>query len=146
MPTSLKERLFRDASVFPALVALLASGSPAVFRWRDQQLNPQGETFPAVVVQQISNPNTYGVAGRLPTSTVRVQFSVYGSGNNSQNADAVVTALTAFLDQWSGGSGISGLPQYSNLIVADRDFGIAKTEPLTYLRIVDAQLFFDDSI
>ncbi len=146
MSTSLKERLFRDASVFPALVALLASGSPAIFRWRDQQLNPQGEQFPAVVVQQISNPRTYSVAGRLPTGFVRVQFTVYGTGNNSQNADAVVDALQSFLDQWHGGSGISGNSQYSNLIVADRDFGVAKTDPLTYVRMVDAQIFFDDSV
>lgn len=143
MPTSLKARLWAGAAAFPALAALLATGSPAYFRWYDTQL-PQASQFPAIVVQQISNPRTYGVAGRLPTGFTRMQFTVYGLGNDSQSADAVVTALTAFLDQWDGGSGISGNSQYSNLIVGDRDFGIANTQPLTYMRIVDAQIFSSD--
>lgn len=143
--SSLKARLFADASAFAALAALLASGSPAIFRWYDQQL-PQRAAFPAVVVHQISNPRTYAVTGRLPTGFTRMQFTVYGTGNDSENANAVVNALVAFLDQWDGGSGIVGLPAYSNLIVADRDFGIASTQPLTYMRVVDAQIFSNDLI
>ncbi len=146
MPTSLKARLLTGAMAFPALAALLASSpSPLVLRWFDTQL-PQGARFPCVVVQQISNPRTYAVTGRLPTGFTRMQFTVYGAGNDSQNANDVVTALVAFLDQWDGGSGIVGLPAYSNIIVGDKDAGVANTQPLTYTRIIDAQIFSSDEV
>jgi hypothetical protein len=144
MSTSLKARLYFAATQNAGLSALLLSGSPGVFRWFDQQL-VQSSGFPAIVVSQVSNPRTYGVSGRLPTSSQRMQFSVYGAGNDSQNADLVVNALTSFLDGFAGG-GIAGLSQQSNLIVGDRDFGIANTNPLTYLRVVDVLIFSNDTI
>lgn len=144
MSTSLKARLYTAALLDAGLLALLATGSPAVMRWYDQQL-PQGATFPAIVVQQISNPRDYATTGRMPTGFTRMQFRVFGTGNDSQGANAVVDALANFLDGFAG-SGIAGLAQYSNLIVADRDAGIANTQPLTYQRIVDAMIFSNDNL
>lgn len=144
MSTSLKARLYAAALVDAGLLALLASGSPAVLRWYDQQL-PQGATFPAMVVQQISNPRTYVTTGRMPTGFSRMQFRIFGTGNDSQNASAVVAALANFLDGFNG-SGIAGLAQYSNIIVADRDAGLANTQPLTFQRIVDAMIFSNDNL
>lgn len=143
MSTSLKARLYSAAKVDAGLSALLASGSPSVFRFYDTQL-PQATTFPAILVQMISNPRTYAVSGRMPTDFSRMQFNVFGTGTDSEEADRVVTALAKFLDGFSGGSGIAGLSQYSNLIVADRDAGVAQTQPLTYQRIVDAMIFSND--
>ncbi len=145
MSTTLKARLRSAVLLDAGLMAILASGSPAVLRWHDVQL-PQGATFPAVVVQMISNPRTYAVSGRLPTGFSRMQFNVFGTGTDSQEADQVVTALAKFLDQFSGGTGVTGKSQYSNLIVADRDAGVAQTQPLTYQRILDAMIFSDDSL
>jgi hypothetical protein len=144
MSTTIKARLYAAARLDAGLAALLGSGSPMFLRWWDQQLPMSGAVFPAVVVSQISNARTYAVSGRLPTGFSRIQFDVYGTGNNSQEADQIVTALEKFLDGFSGGSGIAGASQYSNLIVADRDAGIASTQPLTYRRIVDAQIFVND--
>ncbi len=145
MSTTLKARLRSAVLLDAGLMAILASGSPAVLRWHDVQL-PQGATFPAVVVQTISNNRTYCVSGRLPTGFSRLQFSAYGTGTDSEEADAIVTALAKFLDGFSGGSGIVGASQYSNLIVADRDAGIAQTQPLTYQRVVDVMVFSNDSL
>jgi hypothetical protein len=141
--TSLKARLFSAAQADAGLAALLYDGQ--TFHWYDQRL-PQPAQFPAVVAAIASNPATYAVTGKLPTSTTRVQFTVYGTGNDSENANAVVTALQNFLAGFWQGVGIQNLPAYSNIIVADRDFGVAETQPLTYLRIVDAQIFWNDSI
>lgn len=140
MANSIKAKLFAGASSYAPLTALLTA---SVFQWGDQQLsqNFNLKTHGAVVVQQISNPQSYTVAGRLPTSFSRVQFTIYGIGNDSQNADAIADALISFLDQWDGGSGIPGLSQYSNLVVGDRDFGVAQTNPMTYTRILDVQIF-----
>lgn len=147
MPTSLKAKLFAAASVDAGLVALLKDGAHP-FRWFDIQLPqnwPKGSVlFPAVTVQLISNPRSYAVTGKIPTSFNRVQFTVYGTGNDSQNAELVVNAIDAFLQTFSG-SGLS-VPAYPNYIVGDRDAGIADTNPLTYMRILDANVFNDDSI
>ncbi len=145
MSTTLKARLYSAAKLDAGLVALLGSGSPMVFRFYDTQL-PQSTPFPAVLVQMISNNRTYCVSGRLPTGFSRMQFNVFGTGTDSQEADQVVTALAKFLDGFSGGSGILGASQYSNLIVADRDAGIANTQPLTYQRVVDVQIFSNDNL
>lgn len=142
MASTLKAKLFSGASSFPALTALLGTNP---FRLYDTQL-VQKATFPAVVMFMVSNPNTYTLTGRLPTSWVRVQFTVYGTGNDSQNADAVVVALTAFLEQWSATANVNGLEACPNNIVGDRDGGIANTQPLTYQRFVDVMIFNNDSV
>lgn len=138
---SIKSKLFAAASIDAGLQALLGTNP---FRWFDQQL-PQGAAFPALTVTVVSNPRTYVFNGQLSTSFVRVQFSVYGTGNNSQNAEAVVGALASFLRGFNA-YGIPNLPANANTIVADRDGGIAQTQPLTYQRFVDAMIFDNETV
>jgi hypothetical protein len=140
---SLKAKLFAAASANSGLVALLKSGT-GPFRWWDTQCQQQ-YGFPAVVVRTVSNPNTYTVLGALPTSFARVQFTVFGTGNDSENANAVVNALKSFLATFSAGEALS-VPAYPNLVVGDRDFGIAQTDPLTFQRIIDVQIFNNDLV
>lgn len=137
---TLKDKLFAAASVNTGLLALLGT-SP--FRWFDIRL-PQQATFPAVVVFVVSDPRTYVANGRLSTSDTRVQFTVYGTGNNSENASAVVTALADFFATFNA-IGIPGLPVYPNRIVGDREGGVAQTQPLTYQRFVDVMIFNDEN-
>ena len=146
MYTSLKAKLFAAALLNPSLVYLLGSGSPLLLRWFDTQL-PQaaGTGFPAVVVSQISDPQMYATSGRLPTSWARIQFTVYGSGNDSQNADAIVAALTSFLDTFNG-DGVTGRSQSPNYVISDRNMGIAATQPLTYMRTVDCRIFWNSTV
>lgn len=135
MPTPLKSKLFAAASAYGPLQALLGT-SP--FRWSEQLV--QGTEFPAITVFIVSNPRVYAVTGRMATSWARVQFTIFGSGNDSTNADAVAQALFSFLDNVN----FAGLPTYPanpNNIVGDRDAGIAATQPATYQRIVDAMIF-----
>ena len=134
--SSLKARLYSAASVDAGLVALLGS---APFRWFDQRL-PQGRNFPAVVVEMVGNPGDYVGSGKMPTNWTRCQFRIYGSGNDSENAEIVVLALTAFLNTFDG-PGIPGLATYPNLIANDIDMGIAQTDPLTFMRLVDVRLY-----
>lgn len=145
MATSLKEKLFAQASSFPELQALLLTGSPAPFRWYDQQL-PQKTVFPCVVVRIISNPSTYAVTGRLPTSFSRVEFRIYGTGSDSQNADLVAQAVSDFLDVFNGYGIVTPHSVHANRIVGDRDGGVADTEPLTFLRMIDAQIYNNSTL
>jgi hypothetical protein len=82
-------------------------------------------------------------AGRLSTYFARVQFTIYGTGNDSQNADAVVSAIEDFLATLNG-YGFSDLPANANTIVNDRDGGIAQTQPLTYTRTLDVMILNDE--
>lgn len=146
MSASLKAKLYADAKNFLPL-ALLLTPPAGMFQWFDQQLaQNSNHSYGSVAVQQISNPQDYAVSGRLPTSFSRMQFTVYGVGNDSENADQIVEALTNFLDQWARGSGIDGLSQYSNRVVGDRDMGIAETNPLTYMRIVDVMILNNSNV
>lgn len=142
---TLKAALFEQALDFSPLRALLASGSPEIFRWYDTQLPQKGARFPAVVVTQTNNPAEYVAGGRMPTSYVRVLFRLYGTGSDSQNADALAVALASFLDTFNG-SGITGLAAYSNHIESDRDGGIAQTDPLVYQRLVGARIFWNSTL
>lgn len=135
----LKAKLYTAAAVWPALTALL--GSPPA--WYDVQL-PQAPqppaNFPCIVAFLVSNPRVYVVTGRMATSFVRVQFTIYGTGNDSTEADAVAQALFSFLDNFNA-VGLPNSPANSNDVVGDRDFGIAATQPLTYMRVIDAMIF-----
>ena len=155
MYTSLKAKLFAAALQDAGLVSLLGGGSPLTLRYFDTQL-PQsaGTGFPAIVVRQVSDIPMYATTSMLPTRMARMQFDVYGAGqpganaNNppdSQSADAVVQALTAFLNSFNG-DGITGRTQSPNLIVSDRDAGIAATQPITFQRIVDAKIFWNPTV
>ena len=142
--TSLKAKLFAAALLNPSLVYLIGGGSPLLLNWYDQQL-PQYATFPAVVVQQISDPQMYATSGRIPTSWARMQFTVYGTGTDSQNANAIVAALTSFLDTFNG-DGVTGRSQSPNYVVGDRDMGVAQTQPLTYMRVLDTRIFWNPNV
>lgn len=137
---TLKAKLFAAASVNAELQALLGT-SP--FRWWDSQLL-QSSAFPAVVVFIVSNPADYVLGGRMSTSWVRVQFTVYGTGNDSENASAVVSALQDFLATFNA-IGVPNLPVYPNRIVNDRDGGVAATQPLTYTRTLDVMVLNDEN-
>ena len=137
---NLKEKLFAAAQLDAGLQAVLLSGS--TFQWGDTQL-PQSwnlGTKSALTVQLISDPTFYATAGPLATSWTRVQFTIFGHGNDSPNADAVAAALFAFMGSFNGGA----VPnQAANYKVGDRDFGIAQTQPLTYQRIIDYMVWND---
>lgn len=139
MYTQLKAKLFTAASANAGLQALLGSGP---FRWFDTQL-PQNASFPSVVVFQVSNPKTYNVIGPMATSFARMQFTIYGTGNDSTNADAVAEALFSFLTGFNA-AGLETSTGNANYVVNDRDAGIAQTQPLTYMRVIDVQIFNSD--
>lgn len=145
MPSSIKEKLFAAASVDTGLKALLQAGTMAPFRWWDQQVQ-QKYGFPAVSVMIVSNPRTYAVTGQLPTSFARVQFTIYGTGNDSSNANAVANALSNFLASFCAYGFGASVPAHANNIVSDRDFGIAETQPQTYMRIIDASIFDNSDV
>lgn len=145
MGTPLKEKLFTAASANAGLQALLGT-SP--FQWGDTQLEQSWNlsTLGAVLAYQISDPRTYETRGQMSTSWVRMQFTVYGNGRDSVNASAIVAALLTFLCGFFAYSAGSNATQAANQIVGDRDGGIAETQPMTYLRIVDAMILNDESL
>ena len=137
---TLKARIFAAASQDAGLQALLGT-SP--FRLYDTQLDEgalKASGGACAVVMIVSNPRDYTVLGRTAKSLVRVQIAVFGTGNDSENASAVVTAFENFFATFDA-IDIPNLPAYPNLIVGDRDAGIAQTDPLTYQRIVDVLIF-----
>jgi hypothetical protein len=139
---TLKAKIFAAASVNTELQALLGTNP---FRLYDIQL-PQQSAFPAVVMFQVSNPPAYVIGGRLSTSWARIQFTVFGTGNDSENASAVVDALQDFLKTFTAYGNLSRSGSYDNRIVNDRDAGIAQTQPLTYQRILDVLIFSNDQL
>lgn len=146
MATPLKDRIRAAAIATPALTALLGTNP---FRWYDTQL-VQGSALPAVVVQQISGAPVYVVAGRLPNSSTRMQFTCYGVNNAAGMAalSNLVRALTSFFDTLNL-VGISGLAQYQNFVVGDRDGWVALPGPVPQgnpLRLIDAMIFSNDSL
>ncbi len=140
---SLKAKLFTSASADAGLRGLLLNGP--TFQWGDVQLPQQWDlaNHSAVTVFLVSNPKDYTAAGPMFTSWTRVQFTIFGHGNDSENANAVADALFAWLRTIATLT-LDGTP--NNYVVADRDFGIAHTQPLTYQRIIDVQMLVDESI
>jgi hypothetical protein len=139
---SLKEKLFAAASATPALQALLGSDP---FQWADEQLVQGWDlgTFGAVVAYQISAPRDYATTGRFSTYRVRMQFTVYGTGNDSENASAIVSALEDFFATFKAIE--PSLTVYPNRILGDRDGGVAQTQPLTYTRTLDVSILNDEN-
>jgi hypothetical protein len=135
---TLKARIWAAASVYAPLTALLGT-SP--FRMFDQRL-PQGVAFPAVVMEAVANPHDYVSSGQMPTSFSRIQFRIYGTGNDSENASLVGDTLIAFFATFDGpGTGAIANPNY---VVGDRDMGIAQTDPMTYMRLIDIRIFSNE--
>lgn len=135
---TLKARIWAGASAYAPLVALLGS-SP--FRMFDQRL-PQGVTFPAIVMENVSKPRDYVASGQMPTSFNRMQFRIYGTGNDSENAALVGDTLIAFFATFDGPG--TGSPTQPNYVVGDRDMGIADTDPMTYMRLIDIRIFSNE--
>lgn len=144
---TLKAKLYAAASTNAELQALLTNGAGA-FQWADMQLPQQWDltNFSAVSVFQVSAPRLYSNAGRSSTYWARVQFAVFGHGNDSQNASAVVQALTDFLATFCAYRVPVNAAAYENRIVNDRDAGIAQTAPLTYQRIIDVLIWNDETV
>jgi hypothetical protein len=150
MSTTLKQKLFTQASAFTALQALLGA-PPAVFNWFDEQLdqNALNSGNAAIVVKQLPRRPMWCNLGQLPTSFNRIQFTIYGAvsdpnaGADSQSCDAVVGALQAFMPTFNA-TGI-GTPAPGNILVSDIDGGIAATQPRTFQRFVDYMIFANDN-
>jgi Protein of unknown function (DUF3168) len=137
---SLKATLRTSASGNAGLQALLGT-SP--FRWYDDQLD-QGTAFPAVTCLQITRPPIYNVGGNGDTGYTRMQLTIWGAGPGSENANAVVIAIKAFLGTFIAAVGFG--PVGRNRVVADRDFGIPLTHPLTYQRVIDVMIFSSEAV
>ena len=149
MATTLKAKLFAQASAFPALQALLGTNP---FSWWDDQLGPGAlaNGYAAVVVKQVSRRPMWANLGQLPTSFNRIQFTVYGAvpdpnaGADSQSCDDVVGALQEFMPTFNA-TGITTVAARGNVLLNDRDGGLADTLPRTYQRFVDYSVFSDDN-
>jgi hypothetical protein len=141
---SIKVKLFTQASQFTGLKTLLGT-TPANFRWFDVQLPQSQATFPAVVVNQIGAPPMYVANGRLSTYFARMQLTVYGTGNDSENATTVVQALKDFFKVFNA-TAVASAPAFPNRILQDKDGGIAATQPLTYQRFIDVMVFNDENV
>ncbi len=150
MATEVKERIRTAAAAYTPLSVILTDTAPlSVFRWYDRLLIP-GSLMPAVVVNVISDPKTYAFAGRLPTSSARYQFTLWGRFNTQGLAALyqLEQALGTFLDQLD----LVGIPdqvQYNNRIVASRD-GLApattKDTQGNPQKIIDAMIYANDSL
>lgn len=141
--TPLKDRIRAAAIVTPALTALLGTNP---FRWYDMQLN-QGSEFPAVVVQAVSNPESYAFTGQMPTSWNRMQFTLWGVNRGPEIAKlaALEAAMQTFFNSLNL-IGISGLVQYPNLIVAARDGFKPLPAPGNPQRIIDVMMFSNNTL
>ena len=146
MPTGLEQKIRTAAAAYSPLTALLASGSPATFRWYRQQL-AQGSAFPAVVVRVIFNARDYVATGALPTSTARVQFDIWGGeyAAGMAAADAVQSALYSFLDQLNL-VGVPGLSLYPNRVVSALESSYTQANSLIYGWLTDAMIFSNESL
>lgn len=143
---SLEQRIRTAAAAYAPLAALLSSGSPLVFRWYDST-PAQGFVYPAVVAFLVSNPASYCFTSQLRTSFARVQFTIWGGqfAPGVDAADAVGNALQDFLNQLNlQADGRAGIQQ-NNLIVGNRRAVFTLKDTQTYQRVVDAQIFSDDS-
>lgn len=143
MPTPLKDRIRAAAIVYPGFTALLGTNP---FRWYDQQLN-QGSAFPAVVVTTVSNPPTYAIVGRLPTSFSRLQFTVWSTNDaaGTSKLAALEALITEFLETLDL-VGIPGLCSYSNRVANVRDGFFPLPSPGNPQRLIDAVVFSNDTL
>ena len=141
---SLKAKLCAAAKLNAGLQALL--GPLPAFRWQDVQLIPTGQTIkPTVAVQQISNPKSYSVNAVLTTSFVRMQFNCFGSGADSESANSLANALFSFMETFDA-LGLPASPSRPNYVVGDRDILFTETQPAVFMRVIDYQIFVDDSV
>src|SRR6185436_3862607 len=123
---------------------LLGAGSPLVFRWFDTTL-VQKAAYPAVVMQEVSNPPTYIFCSRLNTSFSRWQFTIWGGQFSAgvTSADQVSAVLMPFFDQLNL-VGISGLSIYNNIVLSNRRAVFPMTDQPVYQRVIDVRIFSVD--
>jgi hypothetical protein len=127
------------------LRTLLGSGSPLVFRWYDTTLK-QNVTYPAVVMQEISNAPTYVYAARLNRSFSRFQFTIWGGqyAAGVTAADQVSDAMLPFFDQLNLYF-TPGLLQYNNIVLSNRRAVFTATDQPIYQRVMDVRIFSQDA-
>ncbi len=144
MATPINQRMRTAAALTPSLQALLGL-SP--FRWWFDQKR-QGSLFPCIVQQQISSATSYSATQRLATGYSRQQFTIWGGPSSAGELarNDVSTAFSAFLDQFSGGTGVTGLLLYPNRIVTIRDFPYVQSDVTMYQRVMDVMVFSDDRL
>ena len=139
MATTLLAKLRTAAALDATLGPLLG---PTPFRWYDQQLN-EGTSFPAVAAFVVSTVPQYATNARCITARYRVQFNVFDP--NPQKARQVATAIAAFLDSFNAFSSGSPVTQQPNQVVNQRDGGVAQTQPLTAMQIIDAHIWNNET-
>lgn len=141
--TPVKDRIRAAAIATPALTAILGTNP---FRWYDRQLN-QGSAFPAVVVQAISDPRTYAIVGRLPTSFSRYQFTLWALNTAAgiSGLAALEAAMVEFFESLNL-VGIPGLCSYSNQVVNARDGFFPEPQPGNPTRFIDVMIFANDNL
>ncbi len=143
---SLEQKIRTAAAAFPALVALLGSGSPVLFRWYDTTL-VQGSEYPAVVVMIASDPSQYNIGARMPMSWSRIQFTVWGGqyAGGSVSCDQVTAVLLNFLDQADFTANTKTTVQQNNLVVGNRRGAFVLKDTTIYQRILDVQILSDSN-
>jgi len=142
MATTLLAKLRTAASADATLSSLLGS-SP--FRWYDQQL-AQGTAFPAVTAEITTRVRQYSVNSLLLTAQYRVTFKVFDP--DPQQSRAVALAIEQFLTGFNAYSSAApaGQLQPNQVVMGPRDFGIAETQPLTNLQILDAMIWNNETL
>jgi hypothetical protein len=139
MSTPLEVKLRSQASVFPSLLAILGT---IPFRWYRDQLQ-QGSVYPAIVVQLISDPKSYVLTGRMPTSWARVQFTIWDT--DPERIPTTESALLDFFDVFNG-VGPGNLPSYPVEVVNTRETTVPNPEPKRFTRMLDAMIFSNDTL
>ncbi len=129
MATPLVVRMIAAAQTFPALQSLGVGLSSYPF--------PQGSVFPWITLQVISDVPSYVVNARLATSWTRIQALIFGTGVDPTNAQAVLSAWQAFLDQ-TAFDGQTGLSISPNISKGAQELGIVQTQPMTFQIRMDA--------
>lgn len=136
MSTPIEVKLFQAASANPGLLAVLGT-SP--FRWYSTQLTP-GSQFPAIVAHQVSGQNLNAFQGRLQSSRLRVQFTIF-EGPVPDTSNTVWDALMAFMDSFSATA--TGIP--NNQIANITDGMYVETQPPIFQTMVDFFIWNQDN-
>jgi|SRR5579885_1384718 len=143
MANTLEVKIVNGMLAYSALTSLLATapdGAAAIFEMQEYQ----GTTFPAITYMLVSAVPQYSSTTRLATLPCRVQFTIWA--NDPETARSVETQLLAWIDQFNAYDPTNAAkPRQPNEIVMRRQGGNPQTQPLTYWRIVDANIWNNES-
>ena len=139
MATSLLAKLRTAAAADPTLGPLLGT---TPFRWYDQQL-VQGTAFPAVTASVVSNVPVYSVNQLLIVARYRVTMKIFDE--DPEVSHQVASAIRNFLVTFNAYNAGDDDPIQRNQVVGQRDGGIAQTQPLTSMQIMDAMIWNNES-